>query len=78
MRADYRVAIGSGEIYAAAIKSVLIVSVLSIAKPDTLVAKRPNQRMAVRPPIPVVNIWEWPGHPQTPSDEQKTGTYPRN
>jgi hypothetical protein len=56
----------------------LILSVLSIAKPDTLVAKRANQRMAVRPPIAVVNIWERPGHPQTPSDEQKAGTYPRN
>jgi hypothetical protein len=56
----------------------LILFVLSIAKPDTLVAKSANQRMTVRPSFAVVNIWEWSGHPQTPSDEQKAGTYPRN
>ena len=52
--------------------------VLSVAELDALIAKSANQRMTVRPSIAVVNVRKWPGHPQAPADEQKTGAHPHH
>ena len=50
---------------------------LSIAKSDPLVTKRANQCVAIRPSIAVVDVWERPGHPQTPPDEQEARAHPQ-
>jgi hypothetical protein len=50
---------------------------LSIAKSDPLVTKRANQCVAIRPSIAVMDVWKWPGHPQTPPDEQEARAHPQ-